>query len=166
MQKLCCVRTRQHPLPVWSHKFVLSSTSHISTNSHPFFVGIVSLVGTIAHEVTLATVHDLHHCTVAPFLTTPLQWPGATRLPPPLPVLRVTSFTPQVSSSARIGTCRSGSISQGWPNQLADIASWRFDLSNDALLAFLDSVASHTQPWQMLHLLPGWLSRLTTNLQR
>ena len=26
MQKLCCVCTRQHPLPVWSHKFVLSST--------------------------------------------------------------------------------------------------------------------------------------------
>ena len=37
MQKLCCVRTRQHPLPVWSHKFVLSSTTHISTNSHPFW---------------------------------------------------------------------------------------------------------------------------------
>ena len=30
MQKLCCVRTRQHPLPVWSHKFVLSSPTHIS----------------------------------------------------------------------------------------------------------------------------------------
>ena len=43
MQKLCCVHTRQHPLPVWSHKFVLSSTTHISTNSHPFLVGIVSL---------------------------------------------------------------------------------------------------------------------------
>ena len=42
MQKLCCVRTKQHPLPVWSHKFVLSSTTHISTNSHPFLVGIVS----------------------------------------------------------------------------------------------------------------------------
>ena len=42
MQKLCCVCTRQHPLPVWSHKFVLSSTTHISTNSHPFLVGIVS----------------------------------------------------------------------------------------------------------------------------
>ena len=42
MQKLCCVRTRQHPLPVWSHKFVLSSTTHIATNSHPFLVGIVS----------------------------------------------------------------------------------------------------------------------------
>ena len=44
MQKLCCVRTRQHPLPVWSHKFVLSSTTHISTNSHPFLVGIVSIM--------------------------------------------------------------------------------------------------------------------------
>ena len=42
MQKLCCVRTRQHPLPVWSHKFVLSSTTHISTNSRPFLVGSVS----------------------------------------------------------------------------------------------------------------------------
>ena len=40
---MCCVRTRQHPLPVWSHKFVLSSTTHISANSHPFLVGIVSL---------------------------------------------------------------------------------------------------------------------------
>ena len=42
MQKLCCVRTRQHPLPVWSHKFVLSSLTHFSPNSHPFLVGIVS----------------------------------------------------------------------------------------------------------------------------
>ena len=41
MQKLCCVRTRQHPLPVWSHKFVLSSLTHFSTNSRPFLVGIV-----------------------------------------------------------------------------------------------------------------------------
>ena len=39
MQKLCCVRTRQHPLPVWSQKFVLSSPTHISTNSRPFFGG-------------------------------------------------------------------------------------------------------------------------------
>ena len=46
MQKLCCVRTRQHPLPVWSHKFVLSSTTHISTNSRPILVGIVSMAHT------------------------------------------------------------------------------------------------------------------------
>ena len=42
MQKLCCVHTRQHPLPVWSHKFVLSSLTHFSTNSRPFLMGIVS----------------------------------------------------------------------------------------------------------------------------
>ena len=42
MQILCYVRTRQHPLPVWSHKFVISSLTHFSTNSHPFLVGIVS----------------------------------------------------------------------------------------------------------------------------
>ena len=42
MQKLCCVRTRQRPLPVWSHKFVISSLTHFSTNSRPFLVGIVS----------------------------------------------------------------------------------------------------------------------------
>ena len=41
MQKLCCVRTRQHSLPVW----IISSQVHhrISTNSQPFSVGIVSL---------------------------------------------------------------------------------------------------------------------------
>ena len=40
MQKLSCVRTRQHPLPVW----IISSQVHhrISTNSQPFLVGIVS----------------------------------------------------------------------------------------------------------------------------
>ena len=42
MQKLCCVRTRQHPLPVWSHKFVIGSLTHFSINSRPFLVGIVS----------------------------------------------------------------------------------------------------------------------------
>ena len=42
MQKLCCVRTRQHPLPVWSHKFVISSPTHFSINFRPFLVGIVS----------------------------------------------------------------------------------------------------------------------------
>ena len=37
---MCCVRTRQHSLPVW----IISSQVHqcISTNSQPFLVGIVS----------------------------------------------------------------------------------------------------------------------------
>ena len=101
-----------------------------------------------------------------PFWTTPQQWLGATRLPPPLPVLRVTSFVLPVSSSTSTGTCHKQFYIPGPANHLADVALRRFDLSNDALLAFLDSVASHTQPWQMLHLPPIWLSRLTTDLQR
>ena len=48
MQKLCCVCTRQHPLPVWSHKFVISSLTHFSINSRPFLVGIVSIALTIS----------------------------------------------------------------------------------------------------------------------
>ena len=42
MQKLCCVCTRQHPLPVWSHNLSLSSLTHFSINSQPLSVGIVS----------------------------------------------------------------------------------------------------------------------------
>ena len=40
MQKLCCVHTIQQPLPVWI--IVTSLPTHISINSHPFLVGIVS----------------------------------------------------------------------------------------------------------------------------
>ena len=36
----CCVRTIQQPLPVWI--IVTSLPTHISINSHPFLVGIVS----------------------------------------------------------------------------------------------------------------------------
>ena len=54
MQKLCCVRTRQHPLPGWSHKFVLSSPTHFSTNSHPFLVGIVI----VSMDVDMAQIKE------------------------------------------------------------------------------------------------------------
>ena len=42
MQKLCCVRTIQQPLPVWI--IVTSLPAHISINSHPLPVGIVSVM--------------------------------------------------------------------------------------------------------------------------
>ena len=45
-------------------------------------------------------------------------------------------------------------------------ASRRFDLSDAALLATLNSHAPHSQPWQMLHLSPDMRLRLTTDLQR
>ena len=53
---MCCVHTRQHPLPVWSHKFVLSSLTHFSTNSHPFLVGIVSNIPRRHEAVATDTV--------------------------------------------------------------------------------------------------------------
>ena len=55
MQKLCCVRTRQHSLPVW----IISSQVHhcISTNSQSFLVGIVSyMFGDNRPVVTGATI--------------------------------------------------------------------------------------------------------------
>ena len=62
MQKLCCVRTRQHPLPVWSHKFVISSLTHFSTNSHPFSVGIVSQVHGQGHKGHWVTPSKFDPC--------------------------------------------------------------------------------------------------------
>ena len=58
MQKLCCVCTRQHPLPVWSHKFVISSLTHFSTNPHPFSVGIVSVVTDLRNCTQNFTIND------------------------------------------------------------------------------------------------------------
>ena len=68
MQKLCCVRTKQHPLPVWSHKFVLSSTTHISTNSYPFLVGIVSMS---LHMVLVLVLLSSIACSMLVGISTP-----------------------------------------------------------------------------------------------
>ena len=54
MQKLCCVCTIQQPLPFWI--IVTSLPTHISINSHPFPVGIVSIV----HDIlAVYWTHDL-----------------------------------------------------------------------------------------------------------
>ena len=81
MQKLCCVCTRQHPLPVWSHKFVISSPTHISTNSRPFLVGIVSIS---KHDLLPGGVDadtpifELYEDDENP----PLRLPDADKVPP------------------------------------------------------------------------------------
>ena len=49
MQKLCCVCTIQQPLPVWT--IVTSLPTHISINSQPFPVGIVSLTQYVTNTV-------------------------------------------------------------------------------------------------------------------
>ena len=76
MQKLCCVRTRQHPLPVWSHKFVISSLTHFSTNSHPFSVGIVSLRDPITYAPEFFTfVTPIRDLILRPTFTTSFRDP-------------------------------------------------------------------------------------------
>ena len=59
MQKLCCVCTRQHSLPVW----IISSQVHhrISTNSQPFLVGIVSSINDLRTVETLDEFQSTTH---------------------------------------------------------------------------------------------------------
>ena len=158
-----------HPPYVWLAPFPSSGQQALVSTDNPsgsITNSDLELVGTIAHEATLAVVHDLRHCTIATFSdnTPAVAWGNKAS----------TTTTGPVSyllCSSSLLQCQHRYLSQrfyipGPANHLADVASRRFDLSNDALLAFLDSVASHTKPWQMLHLPPIWLSRLTTDLQR
>ena len=51
MQKLCCVRTRQQfSASLVIQKFVPTLLTHISPNSRPFLVGIVSPIIGVFHE--------------------------------------------------------------------------------------------------------------------
>ena len=126
----------------------------------------IELMGTIAHEATLAAVHDLRHCTIATLSdnTPAVAWGNKAST-------TTTGSASYLLRSSSLLQCQYRYLSQrfyipGPANHLADVASRRFDLSNDGILAFFNSVAPHTQPWKMLHLLPAWLSWLTTDLQR
>ena len=151
-----------HPPYVWQAPFPSSVQQTLVRTDNPS--SSIELVGTIAHEATLAAVYDLCHCAVTTFSdnTPALAWgnkASTTTAGPASYLLRSSSLL----------QCQHQYLSQqfyisGPANHLADVASRHFDLSNDALLAFVDSIASHTQPWQMLHLSPVWLSQLTTNL--
>ena len=121
----------------------------------------LELAGTIAHEAILSAVQDLRHCTIATFSdnTPAVAWgnkASTTTAGPASYLLRSSSL---LQRQYRYLSQRF--YIPGPANHLADVASRRFDLSNDALLSFLNSVAPHTQPWQMLQLPPAWLSRLT-----
>ena len=162
----------QHPLHtpyVWRVPFPSSvQQALVSTNNPSGSITNLDLklAGTIVQEVTSAAVHDLCHCTIAPLSdNTPAVARGnkaSTTTVGPASYLLCSSSLLQHQHRY---------LSQRfyipWPAMyLADVVSWHFDLSNDAHLAFLDSIASHMQPWQMLRLPPGWLSWLTTDLQR
>ena len=157
-----------HPLYVWQAPFPSSVQQALVSTDNPsssITNSDLELAGTVVHEATLAAVHDLRHCTIATFSdnTPAVAWgnKASTTTAGPASYLLCSSSLLQ---------CQHRYLSQrlyipGPANHLADVALWCFDLSNDALLAFLDSVAPHTQPWQMLHLPPIWLSWLITNLQ-
>ena len=126
----------------------------------------LELAGTIVHEATLADVHDLCHCTVATFSdnTSAVAWGNKAST-------TTTSLASYLLHSSSLLQHQHWYLSQQFyipwlANHLANVALRHSDLPNNAFLSFLDSVTSHTQPWQMLHLLPVWLSQLTTNLQR
>ena len=157
-----------HPPYIWWAPFPSSVQQALVSTDNPS--GSITnlnleLAGTIAHEATLTMVHDLRHCTIATFSdnTPAVAWvnkASTTTAGPASYLLRSSSLL----------QCQHWYLLQqfyipGPANHLADVVLRHFDLSNDALLAFLDSVAPHTQPWQMLHLLLIWLSWLTTDLQ-
>ena len=158
-----------HPPYVWWAPFPSSVQQALVSTDNP--AGSITnsdleLVGTIAHEATMAAVHDLRHCTIATFSdnTPAVAWGNKASTTTASPVSYLLCSSSLLQRQHRY-------LSQwfyipGLANHLDDFASRRFDLSNDALLAFLDFVVPHTQPWQMLHLPPVWLSQLTTTLQR
>ena len=155
-----------HPPYVWRSPFPSSVQQALVSTDNP--LGSITnsdleLAGTIAHEATLAAVQDLRHCTIATFSdnTPAVAWgnkASTTTAGPASYLLRSSSL---LQRQYRYLSQRF--YIPGPANHLADVASRRFDLSNDALLSFLNSVAPHTQPWQLP---PAWLSRLTTDLQR
>ena len=157
-----------HPPYIWWAPFPSSVQQALVSTDNPsgsITNSDLELAGTIVCEATLATVHDFRHCTIGTFSdnTPAVAWgnkASTTTAGPASYLLR----------SSTLLQCQHWYLSQrfyipGPANHLADVASRRFDLSNDVLLAFLDSVAPHTQPWQMLHLPSVWLSWLTTDLQ-
>ena len=116
---------------------------------------------------------------LAPWLTTgtygnaqsPYSW---TTLPPSSGAPR----PPLLPRDLQL-TCRTASLHQrrhryllqhayipGPANVLADIASRRFDLSDDALLRLLTTLSPHAQNWRMLTTSPELVSQLTCNLLR
>ena len=162
----------QHPLHppfIWWAPFPSSVQQALVSTDNPsgsITNSDLELAGTIAHEATLAMVHDLRNCTIATFSdnTPAVAWGNKASTTTAGPASYLLCSSSLLQRQYRYLLQRF--YIPGPANHLADVASQRFDLSNDALLAFLNSVAPHTQPWQMLHLLPVWLSRLTTDLQR
>ena len=126
----------------------------------------LELAGTIAHAGTLAHHRDIRECTVAIFSdnTPAVVWgtkASTTTTGPAAYLLRTASL-----HQRRHRYLLQHAYIPGPANVLADLASRRFDLSDDALLRLLTTLSPHAQNWRMLTTSPELVSQLTCNLLR
>ena len=159
----------QHPPYVWRTPFPPQVQRELVSTTNPS--GTISnsdleLAGAIAHAGALAHHRDIWECTVATFSdNTPAVVWGAkasvTTTGPAAYLLRTASL-----HQRRHRYLLQRAYIPGPANVLADIASRRFDLSDDALLRHLTTLAPHSQNWQMLTTSPELVSQLICDLLR
>ena len=159
----------QHPPYVWRAPFPPQVQRELVSTTNPS--GTISnsdleLAGAIAHAGALAHHRDIRECTVAIFSdNTPADVWGTkasvTTMGPAAYLLRTASL-----HQRRHRYLLQRTYIPGPANVLADIASRRFDLSDDALLRHLTTLAPHSQNWQMLTTSPELVSQLICDLLR
>ena len=159
----------QHPPYVWRTPFPPQVQRELITTTNPSGTitnSDLELAGTIAHAGALAHHRDIRECTVAIFSdnTPAVVWgtkASTTTTGPAAYLLRTASL-----HQRRHRYLLQHAYIPGPANVLADIASRRFDLSDDALLHRLTALSPHAQNWQMLTTSPELVSQLTCDLLR
>ena len=159
----------QHPPYVWRAPFPPQIQQALITTTNPSGTitnSDLELAGAIAHAGTLAHHRDIRECTVAIFSdnTPAVVWgtkASATTTGPAAYLLRTASLHQRCHRYLL-----QHAYIPGPANVLADIASRRFDLSDDALLHLLTTLSPHAQNWRMLTTSPELVSQLTCDLLR
>ena len=159
----------QHPPYVWRTPFPPQVQRELVSTTNP--LGTISnsdleLAEAIAYAGALAHHRDIWECTVATFSdnTPAVVWGTKASV-------TTTGPAAYLLCTARLHQRRHRYLLQrayipGPANMLADIASRRFDLSDDALLCHLTTLAPHSQNWQMLTTSPELVSQLICDLLR
>jgi hypothetical protein len=126
----------------------------------------IELAGTLAQQAILTDNFDCRERNIAIYCdnTPAVSWrrKGSVTTPGPASYLLREASLHQRRHRYQ---CRTHYV-PGPANKLADIASRRFDLSDTALLTLLDSIAPQNRAWEMRHLSPATISKLTSALLR
>ena len=159
----------QHPPYVWRTTFPPQVQRALITTTNPSGTitnSDLELAGAIAHAGALAHHWDIRECTIAIFSdnTPAVVWgtKGSTTTTGPAAYLLRTASLHQRCHRYLL----QHAYIPGPANVLADIASHRFDLSDDALLSRLTTLSPHVQNWRMLTTSPELISQLTCDLLR